>query len=57
MAESQTTNHDPPAGRRVIVGLSGGIACYKVAQVVSRLVQADIDVTVREVEERLWVDR
>ena len=46
MAESQTTNHDPPAGRRVIVGLSGGIACYKVAQVVSRLVQADIDVTV-----------
>ena len=46
MAQSQTTNHDPPAGRRVIVGLSGGIACYKVAQVVSRLVQADIDVTV-----------
>ncbi|MEE9129737.1 MAG: flavoprotein [Phycisphaerales bacterium] len=46
MAESQTTNHDPPAGRRVIVGLSGGIACYKVAQVVSRLVQADIEVTV-----------
>ena len=46
MAESQTTNHDPPAGRRVIVGLSGGIACYKVAQVVSRLVQADIDVTI-----------
>lgn len=46
MAESQTTNHDPSAGRQVIVGLSGGIACYKVAQVVSRLVQADIDVTV-----------
>ncbi len=46
MAESQTTNHDPPAGRRVIVGLSGGIACYKVAQVVSRLVQTDIEVTV-----------
>ncbi|MCH8315724.1 MAG: hypothetical protein IIA64_07105 [Planctomycetes bacterium] len=46
MAESQTTNHDPPARRRVIVGLSGGIACYKVAQVVSRLVQADIEVTV-----------
>ncbi len=46
MAESQTPNHDQPAGQRVIVGLSGGIACYKVAQVVSRLVQADIDVTV-----------
>ena len=46
MAESQTTNHDPPTGRRVIVGLSGGIACYKVAQVVSRLVQGDVEVTV-----------
>ena len=46
MAQSQTTNHDPPAGRRVIVGLSGGIACYKVAQVVSRLVQGDVEVTV-----------
>lgn len=34
------------SGRRLIVGLSGGIACYKVATVVSRLVQAGADVTV-----------
>ena len=33
-------------GRRIIVGLSGGIACYKVASVVSRLVQNGADVTV-----------
>ncbi len=31
---------------RVIVGVGGGIACYKVAHVVSRLVQAGDDVTV-----------
>ena len=30
----------------VIVGVSGSIACYKVADVVSKLVQAGIDVTV-----------
>ncbi len=46
MAASQTTNHESPAERRVIVGVSGGIACYKIAQVVSRLVQADVAVTV-----------
>jgi phosphopantothenoylcysteine decarboxylase / phosphopantothenate---cysteine ligase len=33
-------------GRRVIVGLSGGIACYKVANVVSALAQAGAEVTV-----------
>ncbi len=32
--------------RRVIVGVTGGIACYKVAHVVSRLVQDGIEVTV-----------
>lgn len=32
--------------RRIIVGLSGGIACYKVATVVSRLVQSGAQVTV-----------
>ncbi len=32
--------------RRVIVGVTGGIACYKVAHVVSRLAQDDIEVTV-----------
>lgn len=34
------------AGRRVIVGLSGGIACYKVANVVSALAQAGAEITV-----------
>jgi phosphopantothenoylcysteine synthetase/decarboxylase len=33
-------------GRRIIVGLSGGIACYKVAHVVSALAQAGAEVTV-----------
>lgn len=33
-------------GRRLIVGLTGGIACYKVASVVSALVQDGADVTV-----------
>jgi phosphopantothenoylcysteine decarboxylase/phosphopantothenate--cysteine ligase len=33
-------------GRRIIVGLSGGIACYKVASVVSALAQAGAEVTV-----------
>ena len=46
MAASQTTNRETPTDCRVIVGVSGGIACYKIAQVVSRLVQSDIDVTV-----------
>ncbi len=34
------------AGRRVLVGLSGGIAAYKVATLVSRLVQAGAEVRV-----------
>jgi phosphopantothenoylcysteine decarboxylase/phosphopantothenate--cysteine ligase len=34
------------AGRRVIVGVTGGIACYKIAHVVSRLAQAGAEVTV-----------
>ena len=33
-------------GRRVVVGLSGGIACYKVATLVSRLVQRGAEVRV-----------
>ena len=36
-------DNDP---RRVIVGVTGGIACYKVAHVVSRLVQDGVEVTV-----------
>lgn len=34
------------AGRRVIVGVTGGIAAYKTATLVSRLAQAGADVTV-----------
>jgi phosphopantothenoylcysteine decarboxylase/phosphopantothenate--cysteine ligase len=37
---------DPLHGRRIIVGLSGGIACYKVAGVVSAMAQAGAEVTV-----------
>jgi phosphopantothenoylcysteine synthetase/decarboxylase len=37
-------------GTRVIVGLSGGIACYKVAHVVSRLAQRGAEVTVAMTE-------
>ncbi len=33
-------------GKRVLVGISGGIACYKVATLVSRLVQRGADVRV-----------
>jgi len=36
---------DPVAGKRIIVGLTGGIACYKVASVVSALTQAGAEVT------------
>ena len=47
-----TTNMDPgPADqRRVIVGVTGGIACYKVAHVVSRLTQAGAQVSVAMTE-------
>ena len=33
-------------GRRVIVGVTGGIAAYKTSMLVSRLAQAGADVTV-----------
>jgi len=33
-------------GRRIIVGICGGIACYKVASVVSALTQAGVETTV-----------
>ncbi len=36
----------PVNGRRIIVGLTGGIACYKLAAVVSKLTQSGADVTV-----------
>lgn len=41
---STTVNRQSP--QRVIIGLSGGIACYKVAHVVSALAQAGVEVTV-----------
>jgi phosphopantothenoylcysteine decarboxylase/phosphopantothenate--cysteine ligase len=34
------------AGRKVIIGITGGIACYKVASVVSHLSQQGVEVTV-----------
>ena len=44
------THHDdaraPLAGRRVLVGVTGGIAAYKTAPLVSRLVQSGADVRV-----------
>lgn len=43
-AESETAS--PLAGRRVLVGLSGGIAAYKTATLVSRLAQAGAEVRV-----------
>lgn len=36
----------PLAGRELLVGLTGGIACYKTAALVSKLVQAGAGVTV-----------
>jgi phosphopantothenoylcysteine synthetase/decarboxylase len=44
-------HHDVPdidacRGRQIIIGLTGGIACYKVANVVSALAQAGAEVTV-----------
>ncbi len=41
-----TEKPSPLAGREVVVGVCGGIACYKVADVVSKLVQAGAGVTV-----------
>ncbi len=41
-----STNVSKLEGRRLLVGLSGGIACYKTAFVVSRLAQAGAHVTV-----------
>lgn len=38
-AASSPTASQPLAGRKILVALSGGIACYKTATLVSRLVQ------------------
>ena len=36
----------PLGGRRIVLGVSGSIACYKAAEIASRLVQADAEVDV-----------
>ncbi|MDB5326636.1 MAG: bifunctional 4-phosphopantothenoylcysteine decarboxylase/phosphopantothenoylcysteine synthetase, partial [Phycisphaerales bacterium] len=41
----------PLKGREIVVGICGGIACYKVADVVSKLVQAGAGVTVAMTED------
>ncbi len=46
MADQGKPQSDANSSRHVIVGLTGGIACYKIAHVVSRLVQANVQVTV-----------
>ncbi len=38
--------NSPLAGKRLLIGLSGGISCYKTATLVSRLVQQGADVRV-----------
>jgi phosphopantothenoylcysteine decarboxylase/phosphopantothenate--cysteine ligase len=44
VSDARATRAAP--GRRIIVGLTGGVACSKIATVVSRLVQGGADVTV-----------
>ncbi len=44
------TQSNPLADRRILVGLTGGIACYKTASLVSRFVQAGAQVTVMMTE-------
>ena len=44
--QPSSPQQSPTPPRRVIVGLSGGIACYKVASVVSALAQQGVQVTV-----------
>jgi len=45
MTGETTTGSDGVRQKRIIVGLCGGIACYKIATVVSRLVQRGATVT------------
>ena len=46
MADQGKPQSDASTSRHVIVGLTGGIACHKIAHVVSTLVQANVQVTV-----------
>lgn len=43
---AQERDHDPLRGARVVVGVTGGIAAYKTATLVSRLAQRGAEVTV-----------
>ncbi len=43
---SLSSSAAPFAGQRIVVGLTGGIACYKVCEIVSRLVQQGAEVSV-----------
>ncbi len=45
-----TTEHSHLHGQRIIIGLTGGIACYKVADLVSSLIQsgAVVDIVMTE---------
>jgi len=43
---AQRTDQHDLTGKRILVGVSGGIACYKTAMLVSRLTQAGVEVTV-----------
>lgn len=48
---AQTSDAGSPfAGRRILVGVTGGIAAYKTAMIVSRLAQAGAEVTVAMTE-------
>ncbi|MEM1329693.1 MAG: flavoprotein [Planctomycetota bacterium] len=50
MADAQSENSMRLKGRRVLVGVTGGIAVYKVCTLVSRLAQAGAEVTVAMTE-------
>ena len=46
MADTPLANLDSIAGREIVVGVTGGIAAYKTAALVSRMVQAGAGITV-----------
>lgn len=54
MGDRRTQGEDHLVGRHLVIGLSGGIACYKIASLVSRLVQLDaiVDVVMTEAATR-----
>ena len=54
MSDRRTQGEDHLVGRHLVIGLSGGIACYKIATLVSSLVQhgAVVDVLMTEAATR-----